>query len=76
MTGGEAFEAVRAREERSCPQCGYRIANPLAERCPRCFAAVARVEVECGACAHQGNCEIAALKGKGERANEFREQHS
>jgi hypothetical protein len=49
----------RLREERrSCPACAYKIANPLTDRCPRCFALVPRVDVQCGSCTHQGACEF------------------
>lgn len=73
MTGDDqSFAEIRASETRDCPQCGYTILNPLVDRCPRCFAAVARIEVECGSCAHQGNCEIAALKTTGARRRETR----
>ncbi len=73
MSGeNQSFEEIRASETRTCPQCGYVILNPLADRCPRCFAAVARTEVECGSCAHQGNCEIAALKESMARSGKTR----
>lgn len=53
-------ETLRA-EQRTCPQCGYAIANPLTDRCPRCFMSIPRMEVNCGSCSHQGSCEFARL---------------
>jgi len=54
------LEKLRA-EQRRCPQCNYEIADPLTDRCPRCYSAVARVETNCGECSHQGACEFSKL---------------
>ncbi|MEP7217611.1 MAG: hypothetical protein ABI876_01775 [Bacteroidota bacterium] len=44
-------------EIRSCPTCSYSIANPMNDRCPRCFTLVPLSEhTNCGECSHQGNC--------------------
>ncbi len=53
------LEQQLAAERRECGQCGYAVLNPLTDRCPRCFAHIARTELECGSCTHQGNCEFA-----------------
>lgn len=57
----DTHEEQLRREERRCPECGYAILNPLTDRCPRCFSAVARKETNCGSCTWQGNCEFAHL---------------
>jgi|GEM_PF-1339938 len=47
-------------EIRRCPVCGYSIANPMNDRCPRCFTTVPLSEhTNCGECSHQGNCTYA-----------------
>lgn len=52
-----------ALEVRTCPTCSYTIANPMTDRCPRCFSPVALSEhTNCGECTHQGNCEFEKLK--------------
>jgi hypothetical protein len=48
-----------AREERTCPSCGYRVRDPLLERCPRCVTRLPRSLADCGNCTHQGNCDFA-----------------
>lgn len=59
----EHLEDRLHREARGCPDCGYMIANPLTDRCPRCFARVARVEPGCGSCTHAGACEFSRTVG-------------
>ena len=53
-------EKLRA-EQRTCPQCGYDIENPMTDRCPRCFHDIPRQETNCGSCTWQGNCEFVHL---------------
>lgn len=49
-------------EVRTCVTCGYRINNPMTDRCPRCFSTVPLSEhTNCGECLHQGNCEFKKL---------------
>jgi hypothetical protein len=59
----ERLEERLRRERRACAHCGYEIANPLTDRCPRCFARVERVETGCGSCTHAGACEFAHAVG-------------
>jgi hypothetical protein len=51
-----------AAELRTCVTCGYSVTNPMTDRCPRCFAAIALSEhTNCGDCSHQGACEFQKL---------------
>ena len=51
-----------ATEVRTCPTCRYIITNPMTDKCPRCFSAVALSEhTNCGDCSHQGACEFQKL---------------
>lgn len=44
-------------EIRYCPMCGYKVSNPMNDRCPRCFTVVPLSEhTNCGECTQQGNC--------------------
>lgn len=57
----QSMEQIHREEQRVCPDCAYAILNPLTDRCPRCFALVPRVEINCGSCTHQGNCDFVHL---------------
>ncbi len=65
LNGGELPLTEKLRlETRRCITCGYTIANPMNDRCPRCFAVVPLSEhTNCGECSHQGNCTYAGPTG-------------
>jgi hypothetical protein len=47
-------------EERICPECRCSIGSPLAERCPRCLAALAAMDPVCGKCIYTCSCPAAS----------------
>lgn len=64
----EPLAAKLASEVRSCATCGYTVTNPMTDRCPRCFSAIALSEhTNCGDCSHQGSCEFQKLAAMQQR---------
>jgi hypothetical protein len=47
-----------ASEYRRCPECTLEITNPFIERCPRCYAKVARASTDCQGCFHKTICPV------------------
>lgn len=54
----ETFEDRRRAETRTCPQCTLAVENPFAERCPRCYAQLPRLNVHCQGCFYQQLCPV------------------
>jgi uncharacterized OB-fold protein len=43
-------------EARACPECSFLVHNPFVERCPRCYSALPKVELDCRGCIHNLTC--------------------
>lgn len=56
-----SLEEKRRSEERSCPKCAMAVENPFIERCPRCWTALPKVNLDCQGCFHHSSCPVAKL---------------
>ena len=53
-----ALREKLATEIRRCPQCNLEVTNPFIERCPRCFASIPRLSLDCTGCFYRTICPV------------------